>query len=35
MLQEAGHILTDQIRLEAEAKRRQLQLVQIEQQKAS
>ena len=35
MLQEAGHILTDQIRLEAESKRRQLQLVQIEQQKAS
>jgi carboxyl-terminal processing protease len=35
MLQEAGYILSDQIRLEEMAKQRQLQLVQLEQQKAS
>ena len=35
MLQEAGYILSDQIRLGEIAKQRQLQLVQLEQQKAS
>ena len=35
MLQEAGHILSDQIRLENLAEQRRLQLVQIQQQKAS